>query len=86
MRYYRCRCGKEEAWTTIGVTACNWCAACGTTLAESPEGHSEVRTPHRLEATTVRTDEGDATLSRCKWCGRTRADLEKAGEPMEVTS
>lgn len=41
MRYMRCRCGVNEAWTSMGSPACRGCEACGTTLAESPDGHRE---------------------------------------------
>ena len=46
MRYMRCKCGARECWTSMGHATCDPCEDCGTTLAESPNGHVPV-TEHR---------------------------------------
>ena len=40
MRYYRCKCGKREAWSSHGVRSCNGCRECNTTLEEAPGLHT----------------------------------------------
>jgi len=45
MRYYRCKCGNETAWSSMGVAACQACAECHSTLAESPNSHAQPE-PH----------------------------------------
>jgi hypothetical protein len=42
MRYLRCRCGRDEAWSSMGSPACEGCDVCHTTLASHPAEH---RTP-----------------------------------------
>lgn len=32
MIYYKCKCGKSESWSSMGVPACRVCKYCGTTL------------------------------------------------------
>lgn len=66
----------------MGSAPCRRCDKCGSDLAESPDTHIEPR-PHLMVPGTVHTDAGEATLTRCRWCLRTRAELEAAGEPME---
>lgn len=46
MKYYRCKCGKAEAWGSMGPRACQGCKECGTTLNSGPDGH---RTPEPHE-------------------------------------
>jgi len=45
MRYLRCKCGKREAWSSMGVPRCDGCE-CGTTLDEHPADHTAPE-PHR---------------------------------------
>jgi len=40
MQYMRCKCGKCEAWTSMGVPACAGCSECNTTLETHPEHHT----------------------------------------------
>ena len=82
MKYYRCKCGKWEAWSTLGVVPCDWCEDCQTGPAEYPGRHPAERTPHRMVRHQVMTDAGASFLSRCQWCGRQQADLE--GQPTEA--
>lgn len=76
MQYYRCRCGKREAWGSMGPAACSGCKDCGTTLDMTPELHRTPE-PHDFEAHPVETDQGGATLSRCRHCHRKKAQLER---------
>ena len=39
MIYYRCKCGKAESWSSMGVSPCRGCSECNTTLATSPDNH-----------------------------------------------
>ena len=39
MQFYRCKCGKSTAWTSMGVSACSNCDSCGSDFAQSPEQH-----------------------------------------------
>lgn len=41
MQYYRCKCGKHTAWTSMGVERCRGCETCNTTLEMSPQYHTE---------------------------------------------
>ena len=45
MQYYRCKCGKREAWSSMGVRDCQGCSECGTTLAQHPDYHKDTA-PH----------------------------------------
>lgn len=76
MQYYRCKCGKRQAWGSMGPSPCSGCLECNTTLEQYPSLHKEPK-PHEMIATTVETDEGEATLSRCKWCYRSKKELEE---------
>ena len=80
MRYMRCKCGKREAWTTMGHYACQGCEECGTTLAESPDGHS-TPIPHdwREQWKQSRADEPPQKERICLRCMK-REDI-----PAEAT-
>lgn len=75
MRYQRCRCGACE-W--FGETRrCDQCSKCKSGPGWSPETHREPE-PHdfsRIEK--VQTDQGDGTITRCRYCYQTRAEIEK---------
>lgn len=45
MRYYRCKCGSVESWSSLGIQPCEGCEKCNTTLEESAEYH-ETPVPH----------------------------------------
>lgn len=68
MRYFRCKCGKSEALSSMGVNACQGCPDCKTTLAEAPSGHREIQ-PHQWVPTPIETDSGEAFVTRCARCG-----------------
>src|SRR5688572_28990832 len=72
--YYRCKCGAVEVWGSIAPDPCLGCKDCGTTPALTPDGHRSPRS-HVLIKTAVDTDDGQAILSRCRWCLRTMAEL-----------
>lgn len=78
MQYYRCKCGRFESWTSMGARPrCEACPDCGTTLAQSPAGHGEPE-PHDFSCLEqVETDNGQATLTRCCHCLKTRAEIAK---------
>lgn len=74
MRYYRCRCGKAEALSSMGVSPCQGCAACQTTLEESPDLH-RVPEPHDEVVETVTTTHAGETVTKerryCRRCIQT---------------
>ena len=74
MLYYRCKCGKSEAWGSMPPFPCTGCSECGTTLDTSPSLHHEPK-PHELRETRVQTDVGEMPLSVCVWCGKSKAEL-----------
>ena len=66
MKYYRCKCGKAEAWGSMHPVNCVGCTECNTTLELAPDRH---RTPegHRWES---KYDEDTGELyQRCAKCG-----------------
>lgn len=65
MRYYRCRCGKQEAWGSLPPQSCQGCAECGTTLEQHPERHV-VPAPHEW-VTRYDQDTGEP-YERCSRC------------------
>ena len=79
MQYYRCKCGKSEAWTSMGVSECATCKHCGSDLAMGPEGHAETPAPHEYVA-KYNEDTG-IPYEVCRRCLRRRVDLEKPAEP-----
>jgi hypothetical protein len=76
MRYYRCECGDITSWSSMGVLPCDGCKKCNTTLETGPKDH-KVPEDHVFEPYPVETDEGPKSLSRCKYCLRTKKELEK---------
>lgn len=71
----------------MGPYRCARCSDCGSDIAGGPNSHRDPL-PHcmRVEKVTAETDAGKVevgTLSRCWYCTRTKADIEKRGEPME---
>lgn len=83
MQYYRCKCGKSEAHSSMGVYPCDKCSHCGSNLALSPSSHREPL-DHDMVKVPVETDEGMKHLSRCKWCMRTYAQIEQMEKAREV--
>lgn len=80
MRYLRCQCGKCEGWNSgMPENPCDGCKECNTTMSSSPSGHKEL-TPHEMVAYPIESDQGDSTLSRCRWCHDTKKTIEKNGE------
>lgn len=84
MIYYRCECGKNESWSSMGAKPCFRCKDCGTDMASGPTLHREPE-PHSIVVCKVETDEGTHTLSACRWCMRKKKDLLAAGEPISET-
>lgn len=46
MRLYRCKCGENASWSSIGVASCEGCDLCNTTLEEYAGLHKTPE-PHR---------------------------------------
>ena len=81
MRYYRCKCGDCTAFGSMSPYPCSKCNKCGSDLASSPDGHSNPL-PHEFLPTLIETDLGEAVLSRCKWCHRTKKECDKEDEQL----
>lgn len=75
MRYFRCKCGDSKSWSSMGTYPCAKCSKCGSSLAEGPESHKDP-IDHEFVAYPVASDQGGSTLSRCKWCHRTKKELK----------
>ncbi len=68
MQYFRCKCGKSEGWSSMGVSRCRVCPECKSTLAQSPEGHGEPE-PHDLcKTVTTTTYRGEITTKTVVEC------------------
>ena len=77
MQYYRCKCGKCEAWGSMPPYACSGRSECGTDLAMSPGLHRTPK-PHDFSyVEKVQTDQGEMTRTRCRFCHRTKQELER---------
>jgi hypothetical protein len=74
MNYYRCKCGKIESWTSTGVSKCDGCPYCNTTLEEYSEHHKTPQ-PHEF-IMQYDTKTGDC-YEMCKVCLKTKKQLEK---------
>lgn len=78
MQYYRCKCGNREAYGSMPPYACDKCEKCGSDLSLHPDYHQEPK-PHDFSAVeNVQTDQGAATITRCRYCSRTREQIERA--------
>lgn len=77
MIYSQCKCGEREHWGSGMMPArCRPCEKCGTVPASSPDAHPDP-VPHDFSLTEkVLTDEGEKTLTRCRHCYRTKAQIE----------
>lgn len=78
MQYYRCKCGKAESWTSMGVRQCSGCKECNTTLAQHPDDHKSPVPPHEYETFPLPdADQPGTTETRCKYCFRLKKELER---------
>lgn len=86
MIYRRCKCGEMESWSSgMPMATCSPCEKCGTIPGLGPDNHP-APTPHDFSAVEeVQTDDGPKTLTRCRLCFKTKAQIEaaakKAGAP-----
>ena len=81
MRYSRCRCGELEHWGSgMSPHRCARCPKCGSDIASGPSSHGEPL-DHEFVAHEVETDEGPKPLSRCRYCHRTRSQINKMDKP-----
>lgn len=77
MQYYRCKCGNREAHGSMPPYRCSKCSKCGSDLATHPDLHAEPVEHDFSSVETVKTDQGDATITSCKYCYRTKEQVEK---------
>ena len=85
MQYYVCKCGKTQHWSSgMPPFPCTGCPECNTTAMKNPDGTHIKPVPHEFVVGTVETDEGAKPLSRCKWCYKTKARIEKEEKPRNV--
>jgi len=75
MKYNQCQCGELKFWGSgMNPSPCSKCDKCGTGIGP------EYLVPKEHDFSMVEkvdTDEGPKTLSRCRWCYYSKADLEK---------
>lgn len=73
MRYNKCKCGSFEHFGSgMNPSPCDACKKCGTTAEGLPP------VPHEFTfIEKVQTDEGEKKLSRCKWCYKTKSQIER---------
>lgn len=83
MIYYRCKCGKHESWSSMGVPLCQVCEKCGSTLATSPSTHLDPK-PH--EYVTQYDQDTGKPYEICLQCMRTKDQNEKVGENVDETA
>jgi hypothetical protein len=77
MIYMQCKCGEYQFFGSgMEPAKCAKCKKCGTRPATGPNSHVDPL-PHEFVARPVETDEGNATLSRCKYCYKTRSEVER---------
>lgn len=77
MQYWRCKCGDSTSMGSMGPARCTTCSKCGSDLAQAPSLHREPL-PHVFDLPfPVETDEGQKTISRCKYCYRSRGEISK---------
>ena len=77
MKYYQCKCGTEKFWGSgMCPPACGKCRPCGSDMASGPESHREP-VDHEFYASKVETDDGEATLSRCRYCHLTKKQIDE---------
>ena len=82
MQFYRCKCGSSRAFGSQSPAACHRCLECGSDLAQAPSLHGEPA-PHAYYQELVDTDEGKKPLSRCRYCQRTRVEIERDENPAQ---
>lgn len=75
MQYYRCRCGKMESIGSMPPSPCQGCEQCNTSLETHPDNH-KAPAKHDFRQQPVETDEGTKQISRCRFCCKTRKELE----------
>lgn len=80
MRYYRCKCGKSESWSTDGAPACMGCSECCTTLAQHPSDHKDP-VPHDWGKSSLgRDDNGKMVeITTCRRCHIRKSEFDKRG-------
>lgn len=77
MQYAKCQCGKREFWGSGMLPApCQPCGECGTVPGSPPKQPA----PHEYTISTVETDNGLQPLTRCRFCLRTKNDIESENE------
>lgn len=78
--FYRCKCGRAQAWSSMGVSLCDVCPDCGSNLALGPDSHRDPA-PHDMALVQeIATDQGKATITRCRHCHLTAAEIAERDE------
>ncbi len=75
MRYLRCKCGEQVAWSSMGSPDCHGCSECGTTLSEHPNYHEPLQ-EHKWK--TKYNQNTGKPFKVCSVCGDT--DIESFKE------
>lgn len=80
MRYYRCKCGRTESFGSMPPARCFGCKECRTRPALAGVEPWALE-PHNYVTEMVETDAGEAPLTRCRWCGRSKRFIEGVEDP-----
>ena len=85
MRYQRCQCGACEWFGSDPPPLCDFCNKCGSGPGSSPTTHREPLPHDFASVETIQTDQGDATITRCRYCRKTRQQIEKRAKAAAET-
>jgi hypothetical protein len=72
--FYRCKCGRCESYGSMPPYACQRCSLCKSNFASHPSLHADPK-PHEFFSESVETNDGPATIDRCRFCMRTRREI-----------
>ena len=76
MRYYTCKCGEYEFYGSgMNPEPCFSCKKCGTNCFKNPAE------PHVFYQSKIETDDGYKQLSRCKYCFKTKREIDHDNNP-----
>ena len=76
MLNYQCECGEIRRFGSMPPNPCEPCDKCNS-VPTLDRSHREPMPHDFSSASVVQTDEGEKTLTRCRLCHRSKAEIEK---------